>query len=36
MSVGIHSGDFDFFLVGDPGIHRELIVSGPAASRTAE
>lgn len=36
MSVGIHSGDFDFYLVGDPEIHRELIVSGPAASRTAE
>lgn len=36
MSVGIHSGEFDFFLVGDPAIHRELIVSGPAASRTAE
>ena len=36
MSTGIHSGDFDFFLVGDPAVHRELIVSGPAASRTAE
>ena len=36
MSVGIHSGTFHFFLVGDPGHHRELIVSGPAASRTAE
>ncbi|MDN5796822.1 MAG: AAA family ATPase [Intrasporangium sp.] len=36
MSVGVHSGAFDFFLVGDPSIHRELIVSGPAASRTAE
>lgn len=32
MSVGIHSGEFDFFLVG--GSHRELIVAGPAASRT--
>ena len=29
MSVGIHSGDFDFFLVGDPVIHRELLISGP-------
>ena len=36
MSVGVHSGTFQFFLVGDPAIHRELIVSGPAASRTAE
>ena len=36
MSVGIHSGTFHFFLVGDPDVHRELIVSGPAASRTAE
>ncbi|HTY72551.1 MAG TPA: adenylate/guanylate cyclase domain-containing protein [Actinomycetes bacterium] len=36
MSVGIHSGAFHFFLVGDPAVHRELIVSGPAASRTAE
>jgi class 3 adenylate cyclase/tetratricopeptide (TPR) repeat protein len=35
MSVGIHSGRFDFFLVGDPTIHRELIVSGPGASITA-
>jgi len=34
MSVGIHSGLFDFFLVG--GSHRELIVAGPAASRTVE
>ena len=36
MSLGIHSGTFHFFLVGDPEVHRELIVSGPAASRTAE
>ena len=36
MSVGIHSGQFDFLLVGDPTIHRELIVSGPGASITAE
>jgi class 3 adenylate cyclase/tetratricopeptide (TPR) repeat protein len=35
MSVGIHSGDFDFFLVGDPALHRELLVTGPAASETA-
>ena len=36
MSLGIHSGTFHFFLVGDPEVHRELIVSGPAASLTAE
>jgi class 3 adenylate cyclase/tetratricopeptide (TPR) repeat protein len=36
MSVGIHSGEFHFFLVGDSEIHRELIVSGPSASITAE
>ncbi|MEY2399125.1 MAG: hypothetical protein QOJ00_2299 [Actinomycetota bacterium] len=34
MSVGIHSGEFDFFLVG--GSHRELIVSGPGATTTVE
>jgi class 3 adenylate cyclase/tetratricopeptide (TPR) repeat protein len=32
MSVGIHSGTFQFFLVGES--HRELMVAGPAASRT--
>jgi predicted ATPase/class 3 adenylate cyclase len=36
MSVGIHSGEFHFFLVGDPAVHRELVVSGPSASLTAE
>jgi class 3 adenylate cyclase/tetratricopeptide (TPR) repeat protein len=36
MSMGVHSGDFDFFLVGDPAIHRELLISGPGASVTAE
>src|SRR5215218_10184111 len=36
MSVGLHSGDFDFFLVGDPDIHRELLISGPGASVTAD
>lgn len=36
MSVGIHSGRFQFFLVGDPTYHRELLIAGPAASRTAE
>ena len=34
MSVGIHSGAFDFFLVGD--IHRELVITGPGASMTVE
>lgn len=32
MSVGVHSGTFHFFLVGDS--HRELMVTGPAASET--
>src|SRR6266508_4000935 len=32
MHVGVHSGTFRFFLVGDT--HRELIVAGPAASHT--
>lgn len=33
MSVGINSGTFDFFLVGDR--HLELLVGGPAATETA-
>jgi class 3 adenylate cyclase/tetratricopeptide (TPR) repeat protein len=32
MSVGVHSGTFDMFLVGSS--HRELVVTGPAASTT--
>jgi class 3 adenylate cyclase/tetratricopeptide (TPR) repeat protein len=32
MSVGINSGSFHFFLVGSS--HRELIVTGPAATQT--
>jgi predicted ATPase/class 3 adenylate cyclase len=32
MSVGVHSGRFDFFLVGRS--HRELIITGPAATET--
>jgi class 3 adenylate cyclase/tetratricopeptide (TPR) repeat protein len=32
MSTGIHSGPLDFFLVGKD--HRELIVTGPAATAT--
>lgn len=35
MSVGVNSGDFSFFLVGDPAIHRELLVTGPAATVAA-
>jgi class 3 adenylate cyclase/tetratricopeptide (TPR) repeat protein len=32
MSVGVHTGTFHFFLVGRT--HRELIITGPAASTT--
>jgi predicted ATPase/class 3 adenylate cyclase len=32
MSVGVHSGDFHLFLVGDS--HRELLIAGPAATAT--
>ena len=32
MSVGVHSGIFHLFRVGD--LHRELIITGPAASTT--
>jgi class 3 adenylate cyclase/tetratricopeptide (TPR) repeat protein len=32
MSVGLHSGTFDLFVVGES--HRELVVAGPAASTT--
>jgi class 3 adenylate cyclase/tetratricopeptide (TPR) repeat protein len=32
MSIGVSSAAFDFFLVG--GLHRELIVAGPAATET--
>jgi class 3 adenylate cyclase/tetratricopeptide (TPR) repeat protein len=34
MHVGVHTGAFDFFLVGNR--HRELIVAGAAAARTVE
>jgi class 3 adenylate cyclase/tetratricopeptide (TPR) repeat protein len=34
MSVGIHTGLFHLFLVGDPGAHRELMIAGPAATDT--
>jgi class 3 adenylate cyclase/tetratricopeptide (TPR) repeat protein len=36
MSVGVHSGTFHFFLVGDPDLHRELIVCGADVSTVAE
>lgn len=35
MSIGVHSGDFDAFLVGDPTSHRELIVTGPEVTELA-
>lgn len=34
MSIGVHTGTFDFFLVGAS--HQELIVAGPAATRTVQ
>jgi class 3 adenylate cyclase/tetratricopeptide (TPR) repeat protein len=34
MHAGLHTGLFQFFLVGDS--HRELLVTGPAATRTVE
>ena len=34
MSVGLHSGTVDFFLVGGP--HRELILLGPSADEVVE
>ncbi len=30
MTVGVHTGSFDFFLVG--GSHRELVITGPVTS----
>lgn len=33
MSIGVHTGDIDFLLVGER--HRELVVAGPTASVTA-
>jgi class 3 adenylate cyclase/tetratricopeptide (TPR) repeat protein len=32
MSVGLHTGNFNFFLLGT--VHRELVISGPAATAT--
>jgi class 3 adenylate cyclase/tetratricopeptide (TPR) repeat protein len=34
MSVGVHSGTFHVFMVGDS--HRELMITGPAATRVVE
>src|SRR6185503_13503558 len=34
MHAGIHSGRFQFFLLGES--HRELLISGPSATRTVE
>ena len=34
MHAGLHSGRYHFFLVGDS--HRELLVTGPAGTRTVE
>jgi class 3 adenylate cyclase/tetratricopeptide (TPR) repeat protein len=34
MHAGLHSGRFQFFLVGES--HRELLISGPAATQTVE
>jgi class 3 adenylate cyclase/tetratricopeptide (TPR) repeat protein len=36
MSQGIHSGRIHFFLVGDPDLHRELIVCGPDVTAVVE
>jgi class 3 adenylate cyclase/tetratricopeptide (TPR) repeat protein len=36
MSIGIHTGVFDLFLVGDPRSHRELLLAGPAVSELVE
>ncbi|HLW16911.1 MAG TPA: adenylate/guanylate cyclase domain-containing protein [Actinomycetota bacterium] len=33
MSVGVHTGRFHFFLVGS--LHKELLITGPAATQTA-
>ena len=36
MSQGIHSGRINLFLVGDPAVHRELLVCGPAVTEVLE
>lgn len=35
MSIGLHSGGFDVFFVGDPASHREIVVAGPDTSQLA-
>jgi predicted ATPase/class 3 adenylate cyclase len=32
MSVGVHSGEFDFYLLGS--LHKELVITGPGATAT--
>lgn len=32
MSIGLHTGRFDFYLVGS--LHRELLITGPSATET--
>lgn len=34
MSVGVHTSSFDCYLVGDPDVHRELLIVGPGVSTT--
>lgn len=36
MSIGVHTGAFDMFLVGDSSSHRELLIAGPAASELVQ
>lgn len=36
MSQGIHSGRVNLFLAGDPAVHRELLVCGPAVTEVLE
>ena len=36
MSQGIHSGRINLFLAGDPAVHRELLVCGPAVTEVLE
>ncbi|UNK71483.1 adenylate/guanylate cyclase domain-containing protein [Microbacterium sp. H1-D42] len=36
MSIGVHSGEFDLYLVGDPASHLELIVGGPDITRLVD
>ncbi|MFC6704810.1 adenylate/guanylate cyclase domain-containing protein [Flexivirga alba] len=35
MSIGLHSGEFDIFFVGDPASHREILVAGTESSHLA-